>query len=156
MIDVDTQGRTVVRDSSVFSLFGTPVNATAPRILLVDDDRNIRTSYDEILSSQGYEVTTAGSRADAMAQIDRLEGWVDVLILDITLPDGDGAQVARDISAQIGQRPTLYVSGWTEEFWDLFDAPGRWRVMQKPIPVPRLIAALEWLSGRRETRPDEV
>jgi DNA-binding response OmpR family regulator len=130
------------------------VNATAPRIRLVDDDRDIRTSYDEILSSQGYEVTTAGSRADAMAQIDRLEGWVDVLILDITLPDGDGAQVARDISAQIGQRPTLYVSGWTDEFWNLSNAPGRWLVMQKPIPIPRLIAAIEWLAGRRATRPE--
>ena len=132
------------------------MNASASRILLVDDDQNICATYDEILSAQGYEVTTAGSRADAMAQIGRLEGWVDVLILDITLPDGDGAQVARDISAQIGQRPTLYMSGWTDEFWDLVDAPGRWLVMQKPIPVPRLIAALEWLSGRRETRPDEI
>ena len=141
---------------SRFSCFGTPVNAIAPRILLVDDDQSICATYDEILSSQGYEVTTAGSRADALAQIERLDGWVDVLILDIALPDGDGAQVARDISAQIGQRPTLYVSGWAEEFWDLFDAPGRWLVMQKPIPVPRLIAALEWLSGRRDTRPDEV
>jgi DNA-binding response OmpR family regulator len=147
--------RNVVRDSSVSSRFGTQVNATA-RILLVDDDQNICATYEEILSRQGYEVTTAGSRADAMAQIDRLEGWLDVLILDIGLPDADGAQVARDISARIGQRPTLYMSGWTDEFWDLSDAPGRWLVMQKPIPIPRLIAALEWLSGRRDARPDDA
>lgn len=116
----------------------------------------IRSTYDEILSGHGYEVTTAGSRADAMAQVAQSTAWPDVLILDISLPDGDGSDVARDISAQIGLRPTLYVSGWTDEFWNLFDAPGRWLVMQKPIPIPRLIAALDWLSGKRETRPDEV
>jgi hypothetical protein len=46
------------------------------------------------------------------------------------------------------------VSGWTDEFWNLSNAPGRWLVMQKPIPIPRLIAAVEWLAGRRATRPD--
>jgi len=116
----------------------------------------IRSTYDEILSSHGYEVTTAGSCADALEQVGRLGDSPDVLILDILLPDGDGSDVAREISAQIGLRPTLYVSGWTEEFWNLIDAPGRWLVMQKPIPIPRLIAALDWLSGKRETRPDDV
>ena len=33
------------------------------------------------------------------------------------------------------------MSGWTDEFWNLSNAPGRWLVMQKPIPIPRLIAA---------------
>ena len=40
-----------------------------------------------------------------------------------------------------------------DEFSDLAEAPGRWLVMQKPIPVPSLIAAIDWLSGRRADRP---
>jgi two-component system, cell cycle sensor histidine kinase and response regulator CckA len=118
----------------------------------VDDDPTICAAYDQILRSRGYGVATAGSRADALMQIDRLDGMVDVLVIDITLPDADGTALAREIIERIGLRPALYVSGWSEEFWDLSDAPGRWLVMQKPIPIPRLIAAIEYLAGRR-TRP---
>jgi two-component system cell cycle sensor histidine kinase/response regulator CckA len=119
----------------------------------VDDDPAICMAYFEVLTARGYDVALAGSRLDALAQIDRLDGMVDVLVMDISLPDADGAELAREIIERVGMRPALYVSGWTEEFWDLSDAPGRWLVMQKPIPVPRLIAAIEWLSGRRDLPP---
>ena len=122
-------------------------------VLVVDDDPAICSAYDEILRARGYEVATAGSRADALAQIDRLDGLVDVMIIDITLPDADGADLAREIVDRIGLRPALYVSGWAEEFWNLSEAPGRWLVMQKPIPIPRLIAAVDWLAGRRPRPP---
>jgi DNA-binding response OmpR family regulator len=123
-------------------------------VLVVDDDPSICESYVEILRAEGFDVVTAGSRAAALSEIDRLEGSVDVLVLDIALPDADGSDLAHEIVAKIGQRPTLYVSGWTDEFWNLSNAPGRWLVMQKPIPIPRLIAAIEWLAGRRATRPE--
>jgi DNA-binding response OmpR family regulator len=133
----------------------TPLPTAAPHshILVVDDDPTLCAAYDQILRSRGYEVATAGSRADALAQIDRLDGMVDVLIVDITLPDADGTDLAREIIERIGLRPALYVSGWAEEFWDLSDAPGRWLVMQKPIPIPRLVSAIEWLAGRRAHPP---
>ena len=135
------------------SVSAPPPNAI-PRVLVVDDDVSICALYMGILRAEGYDVATAGSRAAALAEIDRLDGSVDVLVLDIALPDADGAELAHEIVTKIGQRPTLYVSGWTDEFWNLSNAPGRWLVMQKPIPVPRLIAAVEWLAGRRATRPD--
>jgi DNA-binding response OmpR family regulator len=123
--------------------------ARGSHVLLVDDDPAICSAYGKILRSRGYEVTTAGSRADALAQIERLDGMVDVLIMDITLPDSDGTELAREIIDRIGIRPALYVSGWAEEFWNFSEAPGRWLVMQKPIPIQRLIAGVEWLAGRR-------
>ncbi|MGH7617180.1 MAG: response regulator [Gemmatimonadaceae bacterium] len=139
----------------------TPVRPLGPaehavpgsHVLVVDDDPAICAAYDQILRSRGYEVATAGSRADALAQIDRLDGLVGVLIVDITLPDADGTDLAREIIERIGSRPALYVSGWSEEFGNLSDAPGRWLVMQKPIPIPRLIAAVDWLAGKRTAPP---
>lgn len=116
------------------------------RILVVDDDPAICRAYSEVLSANGYEVVTAGSRADALDAVDRSGGVIDALILDIGLPDADGADVARDIAERMGQRPTLYVSGWAEDFWQLSDAPGRWRVRQKPIPIPWLLDAVRWLA----------
>jgi DNA-binding response OmpR family regulator len=123
-------------------------------LLIVDDDPLICQSYDEILRSHGYDVAVAGSRHAALEEIERLCGAVDLLVLDIALPDADGSDLAHEISERFGTRPTLYVSGWTDEFWNLSSAPGRWLVMQKPIPVPRLLAAVDYLTGRRATRPE--
>ena len=130
------------------------MTAITSRVLLVDDDPSICTAYDAILSSKGYEVSTAHSRAGALAEIRRLDGVVDVLILDMSLPDADGVQIGREIAECIGYRPTLYVSGWNEEFWDMTDAPGKWLAIQKPVPIRRLIEAMDWLAGKRATRPE--
>lgn len=117
------------------------------RILIVDDDRSICEAYREILTTEGYDVLTAGSAEEALAALDGAGGRIDVLILDIGLPDADGADLARDISARIGNRPTLYVSGLADDFWQLGDAPGRWRVRQKPIPIPWLVETVKWLAA---------
>lgn len=125
----------------------------ASRVLIVDDDRAICQAYREILSGEGYDVVTAGSGKEALAVLEELGGRIDVLILDIGLPDADGTDVAREIVARIGNRPTLYVSGLADDFWQLGDAPGRWRVRQKPIPIPWLVETVRWLADgdRRES-----
>ena len=128
--------------------------AAQKRILVVDDDPAICRAYSELLSANGYEVMTAGSRAEALEAVSRSGGSIDALILDIGLPDADGADVARDIAERVGQRPTLYVSGWSEDFWQLWDAPGRWRVRQKPIPIPWLLDTVRWLADGGEPPVD--
>jgi len=132
----------------------TAPTADYPLVLVVDDDASICAAYQMILGQQAYRVLTAGSRADAMRVIDEMNGQVSVLVLDIGLPDADGGEVAREIHQRIGPRPTLYVSGWTDEFWNLSDAPTPWLVLQKPIPIPRLIGAIDYLAGRRD-RPED-
>lgn len=124
------------------------------RLLIVDDDASICAAYEQILGGHGYDVATAGSRAEALATLERT-GDAEVLVLDIGLPDADGADVAAEIHRRIGPRPTLYVSGWTDEFWDLSGAPTPWLLMQKPIPIAKLLAAVDYLAGRRATRPED-
>lgn len=130
------------------------MTSVAPkRILIVDDDAAICQAYSEVLSTHGYEVVCAGSRAAALEAVAQSGGAIDALILDIGLPDGDGSEVARDIAERIGQRPTLYVSGWADDFWQLSDAPGRWRVRQKPIPIPWLLDTVRWLTEGGDLPP---
>jgi DNA-binding response OmpR family regulator len=131
------------------------MTAARRRVLVVDDDPNICHSYEEILAAQGYDVVTSGGRAEGLAVLERLNGAVDLFIVDIGLRDADGPEFARDAVAKYGKRPTLYVSGWTEEFWDLSNAPGPWLVLRKPVPVPQLLAALRWLIEGGE-KPTEL
>jgi DNA-binding response OmpR family regulator len=122
------------------------VSADAPRVLVVDDDSTITRMYDEVLSGEGYSVVTAGSCADAVKKMEEIQGDADVLLVDLGLPDGDGAELARTLASKHGSRPTMYVSGWTDEFWQLQDAPGRWLIIPKPVPLKKLIAAVRWLE----------
>ena len=137
----------------VFTSHAPPTVGSGSHVLVVDDDPRICAAYVEILSAHGYDVTVAKSRTETLAALDRVGREIDVLILDLTLPDTEGAELSRLISDRIGPRPALFVTGWVDEFWDLSAAPGRWLVMQKPIPVRRLIEGIEWLAGRRPRPP---
>jgi DNA-binding NtrC family response regulator len=154
-VHADAWARRRVERAFLFTS-ATRVPATAKRVLIVDDDQAICTAYYEILTAKGYATLTANSRAQALAVINSAEGPIDVLVLDIALPDADGAELAQEIVAKIGPRPTLYVSGWADDFWQLADAPGSWEVMQKPIPIDRLIAAIERLASRPASEPRDA
>jgi DNA-binding response OmpR family regulator len=124
--------------------------ASPTRVLVVDDDPAITQIYQEVLRSEGYAVLTAGTCADAMTQMDSVQGDVQVLVVDFGLPDGDGADFVRAAVAKYGERPTMYVSGWTDEFWQLQDTPGRWIILRKPVSIKKLFAAVRWLSSGGE------
>jgi two-component system, OmpR family, KDP operon response regulator KdpE len=115
------------------------------RVLVVDDDPQITDIYAEVLKREHYDVLTAASCADAMAKMDAVAGDAQVLVVDFGLPDGDGGDFVRDAVAKYGSRPTMYVSGWTDEFWQFEDLPGPWIIMRKPVPVPKLLAGVRWL-----------
>lgn len=131
------------------------MSTTAPRVLVVDDDGTIAKMYDEVLTGEGYRVVTASSCADAIQKMDEIQGDVAVLLVDLGLPDGDGAELARTLAAKHGNKPTMYVSGWTDEFWQLQDAPGRWLIIPKPVPLKKLVAAVRWLE-RGGDKPKEL
>jgi DNA-binding response OmpR family regulator len=127
-----------------------------PLLLIVDDDAAICSAYEQIFGAHGYDVLTAGSRTAALDALTKVDGAIDVMVLDIGLPDADGADLAKEIHQKIGPRPTLYVSGWADEFWNLSDAPTPWLVMQKPIPIAKLVAAVDYLAGRRKALPGDL
>jgi CheY-like chemotaxis protein len=126
---------------------------TALNVLVVDGDPGICAVYDRVLRGAGFTVATATSCRAALAAVDRLAGSIDVVVVDVSLGEMDCTNLARDIADRIGSRPTLYVTAWANEFLNLFNAPGRWLVLQLPIEVPPFVAAIEWLAGRRATRP---
>lgn len=58
------------------------------KVLLVEDDRELRTTLRESLLVEGYQVVAAASLADAHALLANTD--VDIVLLDLGLPDGDG------------------------------------------------------------------
>jgi len=60
-------------------------------LLLVDDDRHVLDSMSDWLREQGYDVTEASGRADAIRQTDHRT--FDLVLADVRLQDGDGFEV---------------------------------------------------------------
>ncbi|MFA5933378.1 MAG: response regulator [Microgenomates group bacterium] len=67
------------------------------RILLVDDDTELRNLYEELLITAGYIVETAVDGQTALAKI--TAGGYDLIILDIMMPKIDGLEVLRRLKA---------------------------------------------------------
>jgi two-component system, OmpR family, phosphate regulon response regulator OmpR len=67
----------------------------APHLLVVDDDRRIRSLLSRFLQSEGYRVTVAESAADARAKLTGLH--FDLLILDVMMPGESGFDLVKAI-----------------------------------------------------------
>jgi len=74
------------------------------RVLLVDDEANIRLTLGAMLTRAGYEVTTASGGVEAIALLD--EQQYDLLLVDLKMPGIDGMQV---VAAARARQPDLAV-----------------------------------------------
>jgi len=63
-------------------------------ILVVDDEKNIRSSLEGILKDEGYRVRGAGSGEDLLKQI--AQALPDLVVLDVWLPGWTGCRLSRE------------------------------------------------------------
>ena len=94
------------------SAFVSPMPAAQPhrrqsRILVVDDNEQIRTLLERILVPEGHDVRTATDGLAALAEVRR---WApDVVLLDVEIPGMDGFEVCRQLKADPATRLTPVV-----------------------------------------------
>jgi len=114
-----------------------------PRILVVDDEADIRETISEILTDEGYEVLVAGDGAEAraLARSERL----DLVFLDIWMPDVDGITLLKEWSEQgQPQCPVVILSGHgTVETAVEATRLGAIDFIEKPISLARLLRTVE-------------
>jgi two-component system, OmpR family, response regulator ResD len=65
------------------------------RILLVEDDPDIRTLYERLLSSNGYDVLTAKDGAEGWETLQKEGDKLDLVLLDVVLPKKDGFDILK-------------------------------------------------------------
>jgi two-component system, cell cycle sensor histidine kinase and response regulator CckA len=82
-------------------------------ILVIEDDVAVRAVMVRALRERGYAVLSAGDAADAAA-IAAGNGGIDLLITDMVLPGGSGAEIAGDLAREGLVSRTLYISGYPD------------------------------------------
>ncbi len=83
--------------------------STAPRILIIDDDKAIRDAVRQILEEEGFEAFEA---ADGDAAIDAVRTSVPHLVLcDMFMPGTDGLEILRVLRTEFPNLPAIAISG---------------------------------------------
>ncbi len=116
---------------------------SAPHVLVVDDEADIRTLIKDILTDEGYEVTNAGDAAEARAA--RQDGQFDLILLDIWMPDTDGISLLREWSAQGDlDCPVVIMSGHgTVDTAVEATRLGAFDFVEKPLSIAKLLRTVE-------------
>ncbi len=84
-------------------------NSPKYRVLVVDDDSNVRKSMTMLLSASGYEVSTAEDGFDALLQLRRAAP--DVIISDLNMPQMSGFEFLSVVRRRFPEIPVVAVSG---------------------------------------------
>lgn len=84
------------------------------KIIVVEDDRDIREGLCELLTRDGYDVTACGSVQEAERSI--AGGGADLYLLDVMLPDGSGFGLCEHIRDELGSDvPVIFLTALDDE-----------------------------------------
>src|SRR5215468_2286760 len=83
-------------------------NDRIPRVLVVDDEPNIRELVQVALKFHGCAVSTAASGTEAIRQAENLRP--DLIVLDVVMPDLDGFEVCRRLRAMGNEVPVIFLT----------------------------------------------
>lgn len=116
------------------------------RILAVDDEEDIRTTVQAIMSGSGYQIVTAFDGEDALEQL--AKDSYDLLITDIYMPRMDGIRLLCRIRNEGSGIPVIMLTALDQEKYVLRSyRSGADYYMVKPFAKKRLIAAARYLMG---------
>lgn len=120
------------------------------KILIAEDDANIRQGLIATLESEGYAVTAASDGAQALRLLPQEK--FELVILDIMMPKASGYDVCRELRARGARVPVLFLSAKGEEIDKVVGLKlGADDYVTKPFGVHELLARVEALLRRGRT-----
>ncbi len=124
--------------------------AKRPRILVVDDDKNIRIVFKMNLEDKGYEVDSAANGQEALDKAS--ERFYNIVLIDIKLPDMEGTDLLNTFNEKRPKMKKIIVTGFpTLENAMKAVNEGADGYILKPVKIETLIETIEeHLSKQRE------
>ena len=128
---------------------------STPRLLVVDDEPDLRTLYELTLLREGYDMTSAGSVEEAWALLqERGPGGFQLVITDMRLPDGSGLDLLRRIDEAGRREKTMVITayGSPENAVEALKA-GAYDYLTKPVDLRQFRAVVASALGRVPVLP---
>ncbi|HTV97184.1 MAG TPA: response regulator transcription factor [Steroidobacteraceae bacterium] len=125
--------------------------AREPRVLLVDDDRELCQMLTEYLSTEHFEVKSVHDGSDALAELKRSD--FEILILDVMLPSVGGFDVLRELGASY-ETPILMLTARGDDVDRIVGLElGADDYLSKPFNPRELVARIRAILRRASSRP---
>ena len=126
-----------------------PREQPAPlRVLLVDDQPDLRLSLRFMLEHDEFLVSEASNGAQALERLAREK--IDVILTDLYMPDLDGISLLRALGSLPARPPIIAMSGWYKGHKDALDTArelGANALLEKPFTRQDLVRTIRSLIG---------
>ena len=115
------------------------------KILIVDDDPEIRSTIGELLEDEGYVVEKAENGADALEALRRMSASPCLVLLDLMMPVMNGFDVLRELAAdpRLSSVPVVVLSAHSQAS----NVAGAKRFLRKPVTLAQLLGAAADFCG---------
>lgn len=121
----------------------------AKKVLIIEDEADIRTVYAEVLREEGYEVDEAGDGSSGLQKA--FDGNWDILLLDIILPGSDGLNVLKKVKANeaVKDRPVILLTNLGAEniINDCFELGAAGYLIKSEITPDKIVAEVNSFIG---------
>lgn len=119
------------------------------KILIIDDERGIRSSLKGILEDEGYSIKTANTGEDCLKLI-RWQNF-DLILLDIWLPEMDGIEVLKKIKKMDENPQVVMISGHgTVETAVKATKLGAYDFLEKPLSLENVVLTVKNALRQKE------
>jgi CheY-like chemotaxis protein len=120
------------------------------RVLVVEDNPDLRLLVADILADAGYEVRSVGDGAEALTLLD--QWWPAVIVLDLMMPvmDGEAFLQLRRQNPTLGSIPVLVVTAHAH-YHRILDGLAPSAVLRKPYNLDDLLAKVAMLASDEST-----
>jgi two-component system cell cycle sensor histidine kinase/response regulator CckA len=109
-------------------------------VLLVEDEEGLRALNARGLASRGYTVLTASNGVEALEELEKNEGKVDLVVSDVVMPEMDGPTLLREMRKTNPGLKMIFVSGYAEDAFQKNLPPGgQFAFLPKPFTLTQLV-----------------
>jgi DNA-binding NtrC family response regulator len=113
------------------------------KILIVDDDTFILSSFSKVLSKRGYEVETSETGKQALEKLK--QSHFDLALIDVCLPDMEGPQLLANAKKELEKTVKIMLTGHPSvETSDKAGFEGADTYIVKPIKIDELLSVIRF------------
>jgi len=118
-------------------------------ILLVEDEEGLRALNARGLTSRGFTVIEAGNGVEALEELEKQGGRVDLVVSDVVMPEMDGPTLLKELKKRNPDIKIIFVSGYAEDAFDKsLPDHKQFNFLAKPFTLKQLVTVVkETMTG---------